>query len=363
MTGQRWELYRLLSEPVRLRLLALAEEEELAIGELAELLGESQPNVSRHAAPLKQAGLLSVRKQGTRTLVRVAEEAAADPVVADALASGRALCDADGSLGRVADVIRARDQVAREFFSRSQDEEAAEVEISRPPLLLAAYLAALAPLLADRGLAVDAGTGDGGLLDVLAPVFERVIAIDRSEPQLERARARVGLRAYTNVELVHGELDAPNVRDAARNADAVFAVRMLHHAPQPERVVRMLGELCRPGGSVIILDYARHDDEKMRDQADLWLGFEPEELGRFARSAGLEGARVSRVPAPRGVDGHLPWQMMVAKRGQSLSHSVIPKPHFRKGDTMPPAGTAGASTIAPPPNGAPNRDKNKKSSR
>src|SRR5260221_491234 len=65
-TRERWELYRVLSEPVRLRLLALAQQEELAIGELAELLGESQPNISRHAAPLKQAGLLAVRKQGTR---------------------------------------------------------------------------------------------------------------------------------------------------------------------------------------------------------------------------------------------------------------------------------------------------------
>src|SRR6516162_5398655 len=94
---ERWELYRILSEPVRLRLLALAADEELAIGELAELLGESQPNVSRHTAPLRQAGLLAVRKQGTRTLVRLADGAHADAVVADALGSGRALCDEDGS--------------------------------------------------------------------------------------------------------------------------------------------------------------------------------------------------------------------------------------------------------------------------
>ncbi|MDB4947293.1 MAG: Transcriptional regulator, ArsR family / Methyltransferase fusion, partial [Labilithrix sp.] len=89
----RWELYRVLAEPVRLRLLALAAEDELAIGELAGLLGESQPNVSRHLTPLKQAGLVLVRREGTRALVRIAEAAAADPVVADALASGRALCE------------------------------------------------------------------------------------------------------------------------------------------------------------------------------------------------------------------------------------------------------------------------------
>src|SRR5438477_13118418 len=86
--GERWELYRVLSEPIRLRLLALAAVEELAVGELADLLDEGQPNVSRHASVLRQAGLIGVRKEGTRVLVRIAEGAANDPVIADALVSG-----------------------------------------------------------------------------------------------------------------------------------------------------------------------------------------------------------------------------------------------------------------------------------
>ena len=117
-SSQRWELYRVLSEPVRLRLLALAAEEELSIGELAELLAESQPNVSRHATALRAAGLLRDRKEGTRTLVRLSPEVVADPVVADALASGKALCERDGSLQRVAQVLRAREAAAHEFFAR-----------------------------------------------------------------------------------------------------------------------------------------------------------------------------------------------------------------------------------------------------
>ncbi|MBV9949425.1 MAG: helix-turn-helix transcriptional regulator, partial [Myxococcales bacterium] len=81
--SQRWELYRVLSEPLRLRLLALAVDDELGIGELADLLGEGQPNVSRHAAALRQAGLLRDRREGTRTLVRVSPGVLRDPVVAD----------------------------------------------------------------------------------------------------------------------------------------------------------------------------------------------------------------------------------------------------------------------------------------
>ncbi|HWL84546.1 MAG TPA: metalloregulator ArsR/SmtB family transcription factor, partial [Polyangiaceae bacterium] len=159
--ANRWDLYRVLSEPIRLRLLALAAEEELAIGELAELLGESQPNVSRHVAPLKQAGLVVVRKQGTRALVRLSEGAADDAVVADALESGRALCESDTAESlttRVQEVLRARDAVAREYFAAPRASDGASL---RSPPELGAYLACLAMLLPRRTLAVDAGTGEG----------------------------------------------------------------------------------------------------------------------------------------------------------------------------------------------------------
>jgi ArsR family transcriptional regulator len=313
----RCELYRLLSEPVRLRLLALAAEEELAVGELAELLAEAQPNVSRHAAPLRKRGLLVERKQGTRVLVRLAQGAAKDAVVADALAAGRALCVEDGSLARIVEVVRARDAAARAFFGRDQGRPS----FAAIPGELPRYLAALAPLLPRRALAVDAGTGDGSLLDVLCPVFERVIAIDRERAQLDRCRARVEQRGFHNAELVEGELESEPVRraiDAHGGADVIFGVRLLHHAARPQETMRALAALARPGGAVVVLDYAHHDDESMRAQADLWLGFEPAELRRFARAAGLEDVVVTSVPdfAPGAgaPDHHLPWQVFAARR-------------------------------------------------
>jgi DNA-binding transcriptional ArsR family regulator len=314
--AQRWELYRLLSEPVRLRLLALAAGEELAIGELAELLDESQPNVSRHAAPLKQAGLLAVRRQGQRTLVKLGAEALRDPVVADAVASGRALCEADGSLARIAEVIRARDAVAREFFAKVEPKTGAAGAI---PEELGAYLCAFAPLLGRTELAIDAGTGDGGLLEVLAPVFRRVVAVDRSEAQLALARARATARGWSNVELVQGELDGAPVLRALGDAraDAVFAVRLLHHAPRPGDFLRQLAALVRPGGALVVLDYGRHEDEAMRAQADLWLGFDGAELKELARGAGFEAVSVTSIPGAlcgHGIDAHLPWQAMVARK-------------------------------------------------
>jgi ArsR family transcriptional regulator len=189
---------------------------------------------------------------------------------------------------------------------------------------MGAYLAALAPLLPRRSLAVDAGTGDGRLLEVLAPIYERVVAVDRSDTQLALARERVAARGYANVTLLCAELDAKELRRAiGPGADAVVASRVLHHAPQPSKVVGHLASLCATGGALVVIDYARHDDESMRDQADAWLGFEPSELRRFARAAGLDDPRVTTIPAPLcgdGPDKHLPWQVMVAKKSNGKSN-------------------------------------------
>lgn len=321
VAAARWELYRLLGEPFRLRLLVLAAEDELSVGELAELLHESQPNVSKHVAALRRAGLLGDRKQGTRVFVRLADGAPSDPVVADALRAGRALCEEDGSLGRVAQIVRARDQAARELFARGGRSGEGELAADELPPELPAYLAALAPLVPERALAVDAGTGDGRLLDVLAPIFERVIGIDRSAARLARAAERVERRGYDHVELLEGEVDDAPVRKRVRKlggADVVLASRILHHAPQPKRLLASLAELARPGGAIVVLDYLPHEDERLREQqADLWLGFDPRELAEMAKAAGLVRPLVRSVPSGvRGVgaDAHVGWQVLVARR-------------------------------------------------
>ena len=319
----RWQLYRLLSEPFRLRLLALAAEEELALGELADLLGESQPNLSRHAAPLRQAGLLAERRQGTRTLVRLDAAAKNDPVVCDALRAGRALCEKDGSLARIATIVRARDQKTREFFARPLH---ADEPLGLAPEL-PVYIAALASLLDQHALAVDAGTGDGALLDVLAPAFDRVVALDRSSAQLARAERRVQARGYHNVELYSAEIGDKSVRAAVgAGADVVVAARVLHHAPLPRETLKALALLLRPGGHLLLLDYARHADEALRDaQADVWMGFDPRELEEFARDAGLEGVRARDLPRglfQNGVDGHIAWLLPSGKRpAEKTNHS------------------------------------------
>lgn len=315
---KRWELYRVLGEPVRLRLLALAAEEELSVGELSELLEESQSNVSRHLSALRKLGLLSERRQGTRVLVRVPDEVASDAVVSDALSSGRALCRAEGVLERLPALIARRDLPAREFFGRAANQA---VEADAPPAELPAYLAAISWLLPRRRLAIEVGTGDGRSLEVLAPLFERVVAINREPAQLQRAAARLASRGHHQVELVHADLsDAERLRalPVIGQADVVFASRVVHHAPRPSDAFRALCALARPGGTVLVLDYAAHEDESMREeQADLWLGFSAAELCSYATDAGLRDAAVHVLPKefhPGGPDAHLTWHVLVAQR-------------------------------------------------
>lgn len=313
--SSRWELYRLLGEPRRLRLLGLTSEDELSIGELAELMGEAQPNVSKHLKLLREAGLVSVRRQGTRALARLSPDPNGDPLLADAVRSGRALCQEDGSLGRVASVIKARDEQSRAFFEQPSNEGSmlAGAEWS-------AYLTALRTLVPHRALAVDIGTGDGALVELLAPLFDRVLAVDRSEEQLKAAERRLSRRQYDHVELMHADYDDPAVVRRVRElggADVVLAVRLLHHAPRPQQAVSLLGALARPGGRVVVVDYGSHADEGMRErQADLWLGFDRQELLGFAESAGLITPEVFVIPAARygpGPDAHLQWQVLTAQ--------------------------------------------------
>jgi ArsR family transcriptional regulator len=317
----RWELYRLLAEPVRLRLLALAADEELAIGELAELLREGQPNVSRHVAPLRKAGLLTIRKHGTRVLVRLSEQAESDPVVADGVEVGRALCNEDGSLARVAEVVAQRDESARAFFARSGGEQGSDS--SQLPLELPAYLSALAPLIPQRELAVDAGCGSGAVLDLLAPIYKEVIAVDREHVQLALASERLKRRGYGNVTLLCDEYDSAAVRELVHErggADVVFASRVLHHAPKPAAAFAALGKLLGPDGALVVVDYAPHENDALREQqADLWLGFSREELIGFARRAGLVDVNVQPIARGRcgtSADSNVAWQCLVARRAR-----------------------------------------------
>lgn len=315
----RVELYRLLGDAGRLKLLALCAAEELTVGELAEVLEESQPQISRRSAPLRDVGLVVARKDGTRTYLKTA--AYDDAVYTDALDEGRRLCEMDGSLARLPAVVAAREEATRGFFDTADDgSDEVRAPLGEDPNPFLAHLAALAPLLPERRLAVDVGCGDGFLLDVLAPLYERVLAVDQSPAQLARAARRVRERGLSHVRLWNGRYDDAELYrqvDEQGGADLVYASRVLHHASRPAEAMRAFSRLLRAGGHLVVLDYLPHDDETLREMADVWLGFPAAELSRLSESAGLELVSLTRVPDawhPAGPDHHLHWQALVARR-------------------------------------------------
>lgn len=316
-TTGRWSLYKLLADAARLRLLALAAEAELTVGELCALLDDSQPNVSRHVAALRQAGLLRDRREGTRTFVRLAPAVEKDVVVGDALAEGRRLCAEEGRLERVVEVQARRTE--RERLDGGPTESVGWLAPELP-----VYVRAVSLVSTERGVALDVGAGSGGMLDVLAPMFRRVVALVRTPEELERAGKKVQQRGYDNVELLQCSVEDRDVRRRiGEGANAVFASRLLHHAERPRLLLATLTTLVAPGGQLVVIDYDAHEDEGFRcRQRDLWKGFSKPVLTEMMQSAGLIAPiclEVARGFVGGAVDADLPWQIARATRPTARS--------------------------------------------
>lgn len=307
----RADLFRLLGDESRLRLLALCAEEELTVGELATLLDESQPQITKKSQPLREAGLLGARRDGTRTLLRA--QPTEDAVVDAALAEGRALCTRDGSLARVASIVAQREDASRHYFdARAALSDGEPVAAAGNELL--AWLPVLAPLLPGRALAVDVGTGDGTFLPLLSPLYDRVIAVDRSAASLARCAARVAAWGLPNVRLREGAVDDASLAqdvaqrapvsmgpsrsspDGREGADLVLVARMLRHAARPQDVIAAAARLLRPGGHLALVDHVPHDDESQREHGAVWLGFEPSKLRAWLDAAHLDVVALAPLP-------------------------------------------------------------------
>lgn len=294
LAPSRADMFRLLGDEDRMRLLALCAEEELTVGELATLLGESQPQVTKKSQPLREVGLLAARRDGTRTLLKA--QVGRDAIIDAALEEGRLLCSKDGSLARIATVVAQREELSRRFFDQPlEDGDAA----SNGAHELIAWLPLFAPLLPRTELAVDVGTGEGTLLPVLSPLYDRVIAVDRSPARLARCGARIAAWGLPNVRLREGDVDDPQLAQeivSRGGADLVVMARVLHHAARPQDAIEAAMRLLRGGGHLVIADYLPHDDETMREQGDVWLGFDPAKLRGWLEAAALDVLALRPLP-------------------------------------------------------------------
>jgi len=295
------KIFRTLGDPTRVRILALLEQEELAVHELMDALGMAQSRVSRHLGILREAGLLRDRREGTFVLYRFEKPPPGPWAEAWALARRSLASDPVSGRDRLAlgRVLEARAARSRSFFEAVGPEWDALRKVWNDDALRARALARVLP----RDLVVaDVGTGTGTFALELAAAGMRVIAVDHSKAMLEAARRKLAEAGSEGVELRHGEAEALPLGDG--EVDAAFAHLVLQYLPAPGRALAELARVVRPGGAVVVVDFVRHDREWMRQELGVvWLGFEPQEVAEWLAEAGLEHVRVEvQAPAARGGD-------------------------------------------------------------
>jgi ArsR family transcriptional regulator len=301
-TDHLQKMFRTLGDPTRVRILALLEQEELAVHELMAVLGMAQSRVSRHLGILREAGLLQDRRDGTYALYRF--ERPDSGAWSQAWALARRELDRDPVAERdrlaLARVLENRAARSRSFFDAVGPEWDALRKVWNDDILRARALGRALP----RDLvALDLGTGTGTLALELAGAGMRVIAVDHSKAMLDAAQRKLE-GSDAPIELRRGEATALPLADA--EVDVAFAHLVLQYLPVPGRALAELARVVKPGGAVVVVDFLRHDREWMRQELGVvWLGFAPDEVVGWLREAGFEDVRLEVQP-PALRSGDLP---------------------------------------------------------
>ena len=300
-------LYRLLGDEARLRLLRVLARERLNVTELTGVLGLAQSGVSRHLGLLKDAGLVSEERDGGFSYYRLAAPlTAGDHPLASILAAQFADAAGDPTVradeARLQEVLRLR----KENFDAHAGPDTRDARQLVPGRSWAAWSRALG-LLMPRMKVADLGCGEGYLTMEAARWASRVIAVDRSELVLKRARALARRRRVSNVIWKKGELERLPVQD--ESVDVAMLSQALHHAQNPVRAIAEAVRVTVPGGRVLVLDLRQHQEEWVRGKlGDRRLGFDDEELKRMLAGAGLSDVRVG-VGARKSGD---PFTVLIA---------------------------------------------------
>lgn len=286
---------RAAAEPTRLRLLALCGMGELTVSELVQILGQSQPRVSRHLKLLCEARLLDRFREGSWAYYRLTEEGDMAEFARDLLDR---LPEEDATLTldreRLHQVRASRAEAAKAWFSANAakwDEirslYADEEEI----------ISHIRPLLPEEGVQdyLDVGTGTGHFLIALSSVARRCVGVDLTHEMLQLARANIDRADLRNATLRQG--DMYQLPFPAGSFDLITFHQVLHYAEDPVQAVAEAARLLRPGGQLVIIDLLPHDMEQLREShAHRRLGFEDEQVQGWCDHAGLDHSGLEEVP-------------------------------------------------------------------
>lgn len=295
---------RALADPTRLRIMRLLAAMELAVGELAQVLGQSQPRVSRHVGILCDAGLAERHREGSWVFLRATVGQERGSPVGEAVARLLATAEReDGDYARacaedrrqLAAIRAARESGAEAYFARHAEQWDELRKLHSADELVEQRLASAlgaAPL----GEVLDIGTGTGRMAELFADSATRVVALDKSLDMLRVARAKLQNLEMGSVDLVQGDFAA--LPFPAHSFDTVLLHQVLHFAQDPTAALAEAARVTRPGGRIAIVDFAAHGLEELRDRyAHARLGFTDGAVHTLLTEAGYDPA------APIALDG------------------------------------------------------------
>ena len=288
--------FRALADLTRLRIVRLVATMELAVGEVAQVLGQSQPRVSRHIAILCDAGLAERRREGSWIFLRAAgvSNGTVAARLSQLLAAAEvddpefgALCESDRR--KLAAIRAGRESQAQDYFAAhagnwdelrrlhsgdAQVEEALAAALGSEPL----------------GRVLDIGTGTGRMAELFAESADHVVALDKSPAMLRVARARLQHLGSERIEMVQG--DFTSLPLPAASIDTVLFHQVLHFAQDPGAALLEAARVTRDGGRIAIVDFAAHQREELRERhAHARLGFDDRQMQTLLTQAGFAPAR------------------------------------------------------------------------
>ncbi len=307
------ELLKAAGEPTRLRLLALLSAGDLTVTDLTEILGQSQPRISRHLKLLGEAGLIDRYQEGAWAYFRLKQDGDAAALAGIILSAARVddpVLLRDGE--RLSAVKRTRADKAQAYFSRNASEwdELRRLHVDDRQVE-AALLEVLGPEQVDALL--DLGTGTGRILQLLSDLYRRAVGIDASRDMLAVARANLDKAGILKATVRHG--DILNLPLDGSEYDVVTIHQVLHFLVQPELAIGEAARMLKAGGRLVIIDLAPHSLEHLReDHAHVRLGFSHPVMADWLAKFGLAVEKVVDLPPASPATQALTVTIWVARR-------------------------------------------------